>query len=187
MRGVPAAAPVTSEEVRLLVRPEDFEGIVRGHQRRIYRILLLFLHDPDEADNLTQECFVRAFLGRRSFRGEACLATWLIRIAINLAHDELKSRRASFWRRLLRGKEGDALALPDRRPNPEASMLTREEVVGVWSAVEELPMRQRTAFLLRFGADMKLREIARAMGLREGTVKAHLSHAVEAIRRRLGR
>jgi RNA polymerase sigma-70 factor (ECF subfamily) len=111
----------------------------------------------------------------------------LIRIAINLAHDHLKSRRASFWRRLLRAKERDAQALPDRRQDPEASMLAREQVAGLWSAVQQLPLRQRTAFLLRFGAEMPLQEIARAMKVREGTVKAHLSHAVAAVRRRVRR
>ncbi len=167
------------------ILPEHFESIVRDHQKRIYRILFLLLHDPDEADCLTQECFLRAFARRAGFRGEAGLGTWLIRIAINLARDHLKNRRASFWRRFLRGKEGQMQSTAGIYPTPEESLSRRERLAAIWSAVESLPLQQRTAFVLRFGEDVPLHEIAGAMKLREGTVKAHLAHATAAIRRAL--
>ncbi len=178
---------VARAPARCRILPDDFEPIVREHQQRIYRILFLMLRDADEADNLTQECFLRAFSRRAGFRGEAEPGTWLVRIALNLARDQLKSRRASFWRRLLRGREIADQALADRHSSPEDSLLARERLEAVWTAVESLPMRQRTVFTLRFGEDMTLAEIARILKLREGTVKAHLAQANNAIRRALER
>lgn len=170
-----------SGECQMLI--EDFEAVVREHQRHVYRILLLLISDREEADTLTQECFLRAYARRASFRGEASLGTWLVRIAINLAHDHLKDRRQSFWRRLLRGYRWESEELADRRNSPEDAMLAREQVTAVWEVVKKLPVQQRTAFTLRFADDMMIEEIAGVMNLREGTVKAHLFSAVHAVRR----
>src|SRR5882672_10230408 len=80
---------------------EAFDDLVRQHQRRVYRVLFLLLRDPDAADTLTQECFLRAYQKRDGFRGESSADTWLLRIAVNLARDHLRNRRAGFWRRLI--------------------------------------------------------------------------------------
>src|ERR1700751_2017904 len=99
------------------ITAEEFDTIVRRHQRRVHRFLLMMLRDPDEADNLPQECFLRAYQSFSSFRGESSLETWLLRIAANLAHDQARSRKASFWKRLL-GLNGDADDAPaDRIPS----------------------------------------------------------------------
>ena len=76
---------------------DDFDGIVFQNQKRIYRTLLLLVRDADAAENLTQECFLHAFRMRNGFRGESGVATWLVRIAINLAHDHNRNRRWAFW------------------------------------------------------------------------------------------
>ena len=175
-------APAAAERS---VLEEDFETVVREHQKRIYRILLFLLRDPDEADTLTQECFLRACARRKAFRGEARVSTWLIRIAINLAQDQLRSRRRNFWRCLLRGKNTEAMPVIDRRITPEDAVLAREQVEAVWTAVESLPLQQRTVFTLRFGEEMPLPEIAQALGRHQGTVKAHLSSAIRTVRRAL--
>lgn len=162
---------------------DDFETVVREHQRQIYRILCLLLHNRDEADTLTQECFLRAYARRNDFRGEAAVGTWLVRIAVNLAQDQIKSRRSSFWRRLLRGKNTEAQAVADRRHSQEDAVLASERTATIWAAVERLSLRQRAVFTLRFAEEMPLREIARVMKLRQGTVKAHLWAAIHAVRR----
>src|SRR5512136_2354512 len=69
------------------IEPEDFDRIVLQHQKQIYRMLLNIVRDSDVADTLTQECFLKAFKRRSSFRGESSLLTWLVSIAINLARD----------------------------------------------------------------------------------------------------
>jgi RNA polymerase sigma-70 factor (ECF subfamily) len=75
--------------------------------------------------------------------------------------------------------------LPDGGASPEVAALASEQVAAVWAATESLSERQRTVFLLRFVEDMDLLEIAAATGLKEGTVKAHLFRALQAVRERV--
>jgi RNA polymerase sigma-70 factor (ECF subfamily) len=167
--------------------PLDFDLLVRQHQRRIYRVLLGLVRDPDLADNLTQDCFVRAYEKRDSFRGEASVGTWLISIAINLARDHGRSRRAGFWRRLFSSSsEETELALDavaDGGASPERLLIARQELARVWEIVEKLPERQREVFVLRFAQEMPLNEIGVALGMEPGTVKTHLFRAVGRVRR----
>ncbi len=167
-----------------------FEDVVRTHQRQIYRILLFQLRDADAAETLTQECFLRAYAGRRSFRAEASIGTWLIRIALNLARDHVRSRRLAFWRRLRwarprEEKEFRDNLTPDPDPSPERRLLARERLRDVWVIVDRLPARQRTCFLLRYVEELPIGEIARALQLEIGTVKAHLARAIGEVRRHL--
>ena len=168
----------------------EFDEIVLAHQRRIYRVLLGLVRDTDAAGTLTQECFFRAYRNLKSFRGQSSIGTWLVRIAVNLAIDHARSRRNSFLRRMFGGSNREdvaatAEALPDPAASPEQQLGAREELQAVWSAVDQLPPRQRAVFLLRFAEEMTLEEIAQAMTLEVGTVKAHLSRALTAVRKRL--
>ena len=172
------------------IPPDAFDCVVLEHQRRIHRILLVLLHDADAADTLTQECFLRAFDRRASFRGEASVGTWLVRIALNLARDHARSRRVAFWRRLIRAdntRESATLAAGVRDPSPslERTILARERLSAVQAAVGRLSHRQRACFLLRFVEGMTLEEIAQATHLKVGTVKAHLARGVGAVRRHI--
>jgi RNA polymerase sigma-70 factor (ECF subfamily) len=166
----------------------DFDAVVRDHQPAVFRFLLASLREREPAENLTQECLLRAYQARRNFRGEASVRTWLMRIAVNLVHDHRKSARLRFWRRVAQTSldiafTGDWLA--DRRSSPEAEASVREQVRAVWRAAAALSERQRTVFLLRFVEEMEIKEIGAATGLQEGTVKAHLFRAVDAVRKKL--
>jgi RNA polymerase sigma-70 factor (ECF subfamily) len=172
------------------IAAQEFEQLVRLHQRRIYRVLLTLVRDQDLADNLTQECFLRAYQKRGSFRGEASVETWLIRIAINLARDHARNRRWQFWRSLFqRAPQTEAetpiLEAPDPSPSPERVILAREQLSAIGSILERLSSQQRTVFSLRFFEELSLEEIAQAMELEVGTVKAHLFRAVSAVRKRM--
>jgi len=164
---------------------DDFTPLVQSHQQRIYRVLLGMVRDPDAAQTLTQECFLRAYQKRASFRGEANVGVWLLKIAVNLARDHRRSRLREFWHRMFSSSTGLA-ELGQRLPDPQASqervLLGREEVAGVWSAVEKLSPQQRAVFILRFVEEMSLEEIAEATSLKIGTVKTHLFRAVHTIR-----
>lgn len=171
---------------------EQFDSLVRLHQQRVYRVIRALVRDHDTADTLAQECFLRAFQQRQSFRGEASVETWLLRIAVNLVLDQRKNRRRAFWQHILRRSDGQAaeaemLSLPAPEPSPEQALLAREALAEVEQAVEHLPAQQRTVFLLRFLEEMPLEEIAQAMGLKTGTVKTHLFRAVRAVRQALER
>jgi RNA polymerase sigma-70 factor, ECF subfamily len=176
-------AASTAEE---RISAENLSQIVQFHQRRIYRVIYLFVRDGDVADTLTQECFLRAFAKRASFRGECRLETWLLRIAVNLARDHARNRRASFWRKLI-GLDGIASASDwqeprDHNPSPERTLLAREQLDAVWSALSDLSPQQREIFLLRFGEEMSLAEVASLLGLQVGSVKAQLSRAIAKLR-----
>lgn len=172
---------------------EDFDALVLAEQRRIYRVLLAMLRDPDAADSLTQECFLKAYEHRKRFRGECSMRTWLMRIAINLARDHVKNRHWQFWRKLFRepasSEEGidsaDTIEPVDPHASPERSLLARERLAHVSAVVDNLPNQQRAVFVLRFLEEMSIEEIAQATSLRPGTVKTHLFRAVSAVRERV--
>ena len=170
-----------------VISPKSFDQLIQQHQRRVYRVLYVLLKDADAADTLTQECFLRAYKKLGSFRGECRIETWLLRIAVNLARDHGKSRRASFWKRLIGLDEAEGSASVPRQfsgsqPSPERVLLAREELETVWAVVASLSQQQRAIFLLRFAEEMPLAEIAEILKLSVGTVKAHLFRATARVR-----
>lgn len=167
----------------------EFDEVVRRHQRRVYRVLALLLRDPDEADTLTQECFLRAYQNLDRFRGECSVQTWLLRIAVNLARDHARNRKVGFWKKLLGFSTEDnqtrTFEFPSPAPTPEQSLLARAEVQAVWNVVRELSGQQQTIFALRFVEELELGEIAEILGLQVGSVKTQLFRAVRAVRSKL--
>jgi RNA polymerase sigma-70 factor (ECF subfamily) len=171
------------------VAAQDFASVVATHRAQIFRFLLSSTRDVDQAETLTQECFLKAHRNWSTFRGDSSAMTWLMRIAINLQKDNWRNRRLQFWRQTRTNavdvdEAGDWL--PSGERTAEQQMLAREQVAKVWRSVERLSERQRTVFLLRFVEELELKEIAEATGLSEGTVKAHLSRALSRVRMELG-
>ncbi len=166
----------------------EFDALVEAYRPRVFRFLLASLRDRESAENLTQDCFLRAYRAREQFRGAASPATWLMQIAINLVRRHETSGRLKFWRRALHpGVQPEDLGnwISDRQITPEAAVVAKEQVRAIWSAVGQLSERQRTVFLLRFVEEMDLLEIAGATGMKEGTVKTHLFRALQAVRAKL--
>jgi len=179
------SAPVTEKAEE--ISAERFDEIMRQHQRRVYRVIFLLVRDRDTADTLTQECFLRAYLKRTSFRGECKIETWLLRIAVNLVRDHSKNRRTSFWKKLVGLEdEGDKGAEPRQFPAPEPSaertLLAREELEAVWTALSSLSPQQRAIFFLRYEEEMSLAQIAGVLDLKVGSVKSQLARATGKLR-----
>jgi RNA polymerase sigma-70 factor (ECF subfamily) len=187
--------PTIAEQGRDSV--EDFDQLVLVNQKRIYRILMAQVGDSSVAEDLTQECFLKAYRSRGEFRGESRVSTWLVRIAINLARDYHRSRRADFWKRLLRisdreqsadGAEyPEAIQVADLHATPERELVGKESMAELWVAVQSLPGQQREIFVLRFLEEMSLQEIAQSTALRLGTVKCQLYRAIAKLRKELER
>ena len=177
----PALSMATQRAEERISR-ENFNEIVQLHQRRVYRVIYLLVRDGDVADTLTQECFLRAFQKRASFRGECRMDTWLLRIAVNLARDHAKNRRISFWRRLVGLEEMENVEPQSPDPSAERALLAREQLDAVRNALGSLSQQQREVFLLRFGEEMSLAEVANVLGLQIGSVKAQLSRATSKLR-----
>ncbi len=171
---------------RMIAELEDIETLCATYRARIYRYALLSLRDPDLADSVTQDCFLRAYKARADFRGDCSLATWLTRIATNLIRDAVRSRKFQFWKSAsVQAIEVGAIADRLRSPGPsaESTLVHREQLVQVWDTVATLPAKQRSVFLLRFVEEMELSEIAIALGLHVGTVKSHLHRALNTVRK----
>jgi RNA polymerase sigma-70 factor (ECF subfamily) len=187
------AAGTTLEAMAMATADEnaaqDFSDVVAAYRPQVFRFLLASTRDVDLAETLTQDCFLKAYRHWASFRGESSAMTWLMRIAINLQKDHWRNRRMQFWRHTRSNSVDAAEAsewVPSGESSPEQQLLATERVGCVWRAVEGLSERQRTVFLLRFVDEMDIAEIGRATGLKEGTVKAHLSRAVSRVRLELG-
>ena len=179
------ALNTVAEEKAEGISSQQFDALIREHQRRVYRVIFLLVKDADAADTLTQECFLRAYQKRASFRGECRIETWILRIAVNLARDHGKSRRISFWRKLAGLEASGPREIAAPQPSAERDLLAREELQAVWDAVTSFSPQQQTVFLLRFAEEMSLAEIAAVMGLKIGSVKAQLFRAIGRLRQQM--
>ena len=167
---------------------EDFETLVDLYRPRVFRFILASLRNRETAENLTQDCFVRAYRARDQFRGGSSVSTWLMQIAANLVRDHESSGRLKFWRRVgsIDASEVEYW-IPDGRMSPEAAASAKEQIEAIWKAAARLTERQRTVFLLRFVEDLELMEIADVTGLSEGTVKSHLFRALNTVRKEIAK
>ncbi len=164
---------------------DNFEALFEQHRPRIFRFILASLRNKESAENLTQDCFVRAYQARGQLRCASSAGTWLMQIAANLVRSHEASGRLKFWRRTLRSDVNLADAgdwIPDRQISPEEMAAAKQQVEKIWNVAGRLSGRQRTVFLLRFAEDMELLEIAAVTGMKEGTVKTHLFRALKSVR-----
>lgn len=165
----------------------DFDEFIRLYQQRVYRLVLAHTSEPDLAEELTQECFIRAFQKQKGFRGECQVFTWLARIAINLVRDHFRNRRFALWRKLIRfdasePEQSRAEQVPDPASTPEEHLLRRERLKRVSQRIQQLTTPQREALLLSAVEGMSIEEISRATNRRPGTVKSHLHRAMMNLR-----
>lgn len=157
-----------------------FDRLVELYRRDTYRLAFRLLGNHEDADDLAQEAFLRAYRSLGRFRGEATFRTWLTRIVLNLASDRRRSLATSRqvpWEELTPGQE------PSQAPMNAAGLIQGE---ALRQAVQTLPPRQRETLILRMFQDMKFQEIASAMGCTVGTAKANFFHAVRGLRERAG-
>ena len=150
-----------------------FEELVRTHQDRLFGVALRMLGNPAEAEEVTQEAFVRAHRALGEFRGDARLATWLYAIISRLC----LTRLGSGERRAVRHGEEGLLRLrhPDRGPERAAEQGELES--ALYRAIAELPEERRAVVVLRDLEGLSYEEIARVLGLELGTVRSRLHRA----------
>jgi RNA polymerase sigma-70 factor (ECF subfamily) len=184
----PAMIGCVSDEPTL-TELDDIEALDRMYRSRLLRFVAYSTGDQDLAETIVQDCLLKAYRGRESFRGDCSVYTWLAHIATNLVRDHQRSRKFQFWRNVQKTAPDlseMASLLPGRESSPESQMLARESAQLVSAALETLSVKQRTVFLMRFIEEMELQDICQATGMRVGTVKTHLHRAVKAVRLKLG-
>jgi len=166
---------------------DDLATVVALYEQRIFRFLLVSIRDRDIAQTLTQETFLRAWTSRASFREDCSIATWLMRIALNLLRDHTRTERFRFWKRAATNAidiSDISEHIPNRNSSTESRLIAKEQLALVWETVAQLSGRQRNIFLLRFIEELELSEISIVTGLPVSTVKSHLYRALATIRAR---
>lgn len=159
---------------------EAFGLLVRKFGRAVYAAAYARLSDRDEAEDVAQECFVKAWGSISSLDQPGAFAGWLVRIAGNLAIDRGRKRAAS-----PAGENGEE-SIPDPRPGPICNLEAEETASQVRTAVAELPEMHRTVVVMRFMEGMSYAEIEEALGITGGSLRGRLSRALSGLRRSLG-
>ncbi len=164
---------------------DDIDSLVRTYRPRLLRFVAFSIGDPDLAESITQDCFLKAYNGRANFRGECSVNTWLTSIAVNLIRDQQRLQKFRFWRQA-RATAVDvtdaANFLPSHESSPESRVLVKEKAAQVIAALQNLSPKQRTIFLMRFTEEMDLAEIAAVTHMPINTVKTHLHRALKSVR-----
>ena len=163
-----------------------FAVLVERFQRKIFRLALAIVRDDMEADTITQDTFIQAYTHLAKFQGRSEFETWLTRIAINRSRDSLRRRRfVSLFGGEVGEEDGMMFEPVDERPDPEREIMARQLRVAIDRAEGKLSGQQKVIFRLRHYENHSLEEIAELLGLRAGTVRAHLFRAVHKIRKEL--
>ena len=165
-----------------------FDALVRKYQHKLVKLVMRYVRNPAEAEDIAQEAFIKAYRALPQFRGDSAFYTWLYRIAINTAKNHLVAE----GRRPL--DHGMDLQDPDQYDvqsrlrdvdTPEHLLLTDEIQRTVEAAIADLPEDLRTAIVLRELEGMSYEQIAETMGCPVGTVRSRIFRAREAIDEKL--
>ena len=161
-------------------RPGAFDVIVERHRRLVYQLCYRFVGNHEDASDLSQDVFLRAYRGLGKFRGGSSLATWLYRIAVNLCLNRV-GRKVSPTEAI-----DDRQHIDTRSESAADRVLREERAAQVRRAVAALPPKQRATLILRMYHELSHEEIAGILGSSVGAVKANFFHALGNLKRQLG-
>ena len=166
-----------------------FDALVLKYQHKLVKLVMRYVRNPAEAEDIAQEAFIKAYRALPQFRGDSAFYTWLYRIAINTAKNAVVSRdRSPVEYDLDRNNNDESYDMQGRMKDsetPEGLVLTDEIRSTVNAAIDALPEDLRTAIVLRELEGLSYEEIAAAMDCPVGTVRSRIFRAREAIDRRL--
>jgi RNA polymerase sigma-70 factor, ECF subfamily len=166
-----------------------FDALVLKYQHKLVKLVMRYVRNAAEAEDIAQEAFIKAYRALPQFRGDSAFYTWLYRIAINTAKNAVVSRdRSPIEYDLDRSNTEESYDMQGRMKDaetPEGLVLTDEIRTIVNAAIEALPEDLRTAIVLRELEGLSYEEIAAAMDCPVGTVRSRIFRAREAIDRRL--
>lgn len=167
---------------------EAFEQLVLKYQTAVYNLCLRMTGDPEDAADMTQESFLKAWRNLESFQGNSAFSTWLYRLASNTCLDHLRSvKRRPQLSLVMEDEDGEtqALDVPDSAPTPEEQVIALDEQSRLNEALQALEEDQRQILILRAVNGLSYTEIAEALQLKEGTVKSRLARARDQLRKKL--
>lgn len=174
-----------SEELEIIekVRRGDanaFEALVLDNQKKVYNLALKLTGNQNDALDISQEAFLKAYTGLISFRGESRFSVWLYRLVYNLCIDDMRKKQrtqASSLTYIEDESERSELEIPDMRYEPAGEAEKRELRLAVSAGINALPLKHREILVMREITGMSYEDISRALSINEGTVKSRLSRA----------
>ena len=198
----------SSEAARMAQSPSDrelivqiaggdtgaFEVLMDRYANKAYQIAYGVLGHRDDAEEVTQDAFVRIFRALPQFRGDSEFSTWMYRIVVNQARNRYRwnRRRGTHMQLSINQPQGEdgtgslTYDLPDQEKTPDKELIYREWHSEIAREVENLPDVNREALILRNVKNMSYEQIAEVLGCRVGTVKSRIARAREELRKRMG-
>ncbi len=174
------------ETVKEILRGNSskFAGIVDSYQQMVYTVALGFLQNKEDARDVTQEVFITVFTKLGKFRGESLLSTWIYRITINKCLEFVRKHRKSHNRELVSDLYLEEIK-GEGREEVLKNLMSRENLQLFADALNSIPARQKTAFILSRYRDMSQKEVAEVMRIGEKAVESLLQRAKKGITRYL--
>lgn len=164
-----------------------FEQLLLAHQKKVYNLCLRMAANPDDALDLSQEAFIKAWRTLGQYQFEASFSTWLFRLTSNVCIDFLRRKKRRQETSLTENyddrDEGAELSLPDCAPLPEQQAITNETKIELARAMGQLAPDHREILQLRVVEDLPYEQIADILGVRVGTVKSRLARARLSLRK----
>jgi RNA polymerase sigma-70 factor (ECF subfamily) len=168
---------------------DAFRLLVERHSQTIFRVAFRMMQNEQDAEEIVQDTFLRAYRALDGFESRANFGTWIYRIAVNRCYDLLDQRKTRHEMHSQEDPDVDdsdlVEQLPATDPSPERNLLSSEIEVRVRSAMKQLTAGERTAFVLRHFEGRTVEEIARVLKVREGAAKNRVHRAVQKLRQHL--
>lgn len=156
-----------------------FNQLVLRYQESVYQTARRLLGSHVEAQDVSQEVFIRAYTGLDQFRGEASFSTWIYRITVNLGLNALRHRKLRQFFSL----SNPGLTIANKSPTPDQKMEQEEMITTLENAIERLPAKQKIVFTLRYFQKLPHAEIAEILNRDVGTIKANYHQAIRKLQK----
>lgn len=159
------------------ISQEEAEAIFREHSAHIYRIALFLSKSPTLADDITQDTFLKAFHKYGSYNPSKPIKPWIYKIAVNTTRNTLRKQKLFPFIKETADNEGCVFI--------EEQMLKNEFAEELWQEISDLPLKSREIIVMHYYSDLKLSEIATALGIPLGTCKSRLNTALSSLEKKL--
>lgn len=164
---------------------QAFQGLVEQYKKKVYYLAYDMMGNHEDAEDVSQEVFLRVFRSIKDFRGEAKLSSWLYRITHNVCIDQRRKKPLAILSLNQDQESGGEIEIEDTGLSPEDSLRARVLQNDIEKALTSLTPRERSVFVMRHYNELMVREIADILEISEGTVKSLLFRAVRRMRKTL--
>jgi len=159
----------------------DFKFLIKRYEANVFRTAIGFVHNKEDAEEITQDVFVNVYGALSSFSGKAAFSTWLYRITVNTSLNYLRKRkRNSFWVAL-----SDLIQLPSKEKPVETMIAERADKEFIQRAIDNLPLKQRKVIVLSKYEELPQKQVAEIMNISEGAVEQLILRAKNNLKKKL--